>query len=350
MEDITLYAGWRYNAPATERHTVTFDLNYEGAPTPETKSVDDGALVTEPEAPVRDGYRFTGWYREAGCTIPFDFKADRITEDTTLYAGWTRIKIVTFYMDGSEINEEIEGDMIPPDRIPFIYGTDTFWTWFKDEEGTEVFDFSSPISGDTHIYAREYSVEGVNVSNNSNRVLTTEESFRESFSGTFVIPFGITEIDNSAFSSCSNLESVIIPDSVTSIDMSAFYGCTNLGSITIPDSVKSIGTGAFNYCLNLESVTLPDGITTIESFTFTDCKGLKNITIPDSVTSIDSNAFSGCSGLTEIYIPDNVASIGDSAFRACNNLTSISLPAAFEGNIPDDRWGAPDTADITIRE
>ena len=282
MEDITLYAGWRYNAPATERHTVTFDLNYEGAPTPESKSVDDEALITEPEAPVRDGYRFTGWYREAACTTPFDFESDRITEDTTLYAGWTgsNIKIVTFHMmDGTKINEKIEGDTIPTGKLPYIGGTDTFQTWFKDEEGIEVFDFSSPISGDTDIYANEYSVEGVTVSNKG--VLTTDKSFREGLSGTFVIPFGITEIDNSAFSSCSNLESVIIPD---------------------------------------------------------------------SVTSIDSNAFSGCSGLTEIYIPGNVASIGDSAFRACNNLTSISLPAAFEGKIPDDRWGAPDTADITIRE
>jgi uncharacterized repeat protein (TIGR02543 family) len=43
-------------------------------------------LVT---TPVREGYRFVGWYKDAELTQPFSIVTDRITADTILYAKWT---------------------------------------------------------------------------------------------------------------------------------------------------------------------------------------------------------------------------------------------------------------------
>ena len=110
---------------------------------------------------------------------------------------------------------------------------------------------------------------------------------------------------------------------LTEIPDSAFYDCRNLESVTIPDSVVSIGDSAFYNCNSLTSVTIPDGVTSIGDSAFSGCSSLTSVTIPDEVTSIGDSAFYGCSSLTSVTIPDNVASIGDHAFTACNSLTSI---------------------------
>ena len=101
----------------------------------------------------------------------------------------------------------------------------------------------------------------------------------------------VTSIGESAFESCSSLESVTIPNSVTSIGRSAFYSCTSLTSITMPNSVTSIGRDAFAYCTSLTSVTISNSVSSISMATFFCCSNLTSITIPKSVTSIGQIAF-----------------------------------------------------------
>ena len=69
-----------------------------------------------------------------------------------------------------------------------------------------------------------------------------------------VIPEGVTEIGNGAFSGCESLASVEIPPSVTGIGRLAFRGCTSLESVEIPSSVTEIGWSAFGGCKSLTSV------------------------------------------------------------------------------------------------
>ena len=51
------------------------------------QTVENGKTAAVPAEPVRDGYAFTGWYRDSGCTQIYNFSA-AVTADTTLYAGW----------------------------------------------------------------------------------------------------------------------------------------------------------------------------------------------------------------------------------------------------------------------
>ena len=141
-----------------------------------------------------------------------------------------------------------------------------------------------------------------------------------------VIPDSVIAIPEYAFHGCDSIKSIAIPDSVTSIGYEAFKGCSGLTSVTIPDSVTSIGEHAFYGCSSLTSVTIPDSVTSIGDYTFYKCSGLTSVTIPDSVTSIDNYAFYNCSGLTSVTIPDSVTSIGDYAFSGCSSLTSVTIP------------------------
>ncbi len=140
------------------------------------------------------------------------------------------------------------------------------------------------------------------------------------------IPSGVTSIGNGICSNCSSItkiavsqnnpnysviDSVLfnkegniliafpcglkgsydIPDSVTEIRDSAFEGCKDLNAVTIPKSVKAIGSSVFANCESLTDITIPDGVKKVEASVFFNCKSLKNVTIPDSVTEIDNFAF-----------------------------------------------------------
>ena len=154
-------------------------------------------------------------------------------------------------------------------------------------------------------------------------------------------------IENSAFSGCTGLTSVIIPNSVTSIGGYAFYNCSGLTSVTIPNSVTSIGESAFLGCTNLPVIdniryadtylieavdkslstySIKSDTRWIGGYAFSSCAGLTSIEIPNSVTSIGDNAFSSCTSLTSITIPNSVTSIGEWAFNHCYNLKSANIP------------------------
>jgi|GEM_PF-5238044 len=47
-------------------------------------------VVERPADPCRPGYHFCGWYRDAACTIPWNFERDRAWSTTTLFASWLK--------------------------------------------------------------------------------------------------------------------------------------------------------------------------------------------------------------------------------------------------------------------
>jgi hypothetical protein len=124
---------------------------------------------------------------------------------------------------------------------------------------------------------------------------------------------------------CKNLKSVVIDDTttITQINDSAFSGCTGLESIVIPKGVETIGANAFSDCTGLKSVVISEGVITIGANAFSGCESLESIVIPEGVTSIGKNAFSNCESLESIVIPESVTSIGQGAFLYCKNLTEI---------------------------
>ena len=59
------------------------------------------------DAPVREGYNFTGWYADAECTIPIENNKVEVLGETTVYAGWegTEVEYTVVYM-GENANDE----------------------------------------------------------------------------------------------------------------------------------------------------------------------------------------------------------------------------------------------------
>ena len=146
--EFTLYAGWKVQVC-----TVRFQAN-GGSAVPSVE-VEYGKTVSAPGAPSRDGYTFTGWFADSGCTEAYSFLTP-VTEDLTLYAGWRpNFCTVTFRTNGGSAVPSVEveyGKTVSAPGAPSRDGY-TFTGWFADSGCTEVYSFSTPVTEDLILYA-----------------------------------------------------------------------------------------------------------------------------------------------------------------------------------------------------
>ena len=316
------------DAPKKE-FTITFDT--QGGSEVKPITIAEGATITLPRNPTKEGYIFDGWYLSDEFIEEFN-ATQTISSNITVYAKWEK-----YYSKGLKyvlINDEREyevartGDCTDNDIvIPSEYNSKPVTSIgdgaFRDCTGLTSVTIPDSVTSIGEIAF--YRCTGLT---------------------SITIPDSVTSIGNSAFRNCSSLTSITIPDSVTSIGYSAFGGCSELTKITGPFSIvssvakqcgsnsfkviitsgTSIGDSAFQNCSGLTSVIIPNSVTSIGYQAFYNCSGLTSVTIPDSVTSIGSDTFNGCTGLTSITIPDSVTSIGGGAFCDCTGLTSVTIP------------------------
>ncbi|NBK24530.1 MAG: DUF1566 domain-containing protein, partial [Spirochaetia bacterium] len=86
---MTLYAKW------FPPHSVSFD-SQGGSNVGDITDITHGDLIPEPLAPSKSGYAFDGWHKQSSYVEQWDFDADEITSDMTLYAKWIVLHLVSF--------------------------------------------------------------------------------------------------------------------------------------------------------------------------------------------------------------------------------------------------------------
>ncbi len=67
-------------------YTVTFEAN--GGNDVAAQTVINGKKVTKPDDPAKENNVFLGWYANTELTVPYNFDADMVTANTTIYAKW----------------------------------------------------------------------------------------------------------------------------------------------------------------------------------------------------------------------------------------------------------------------
>lgn len=124
-----------------------------------TQTIDRGEKFTKPAEPPKENHTFAGWYN-GDEKEKFDFDADTTNAPNVLnlVAKWDINKYtVQFVSDhGSFADQTIEhGKPIGTGKptIPDVDGY-TFIGWYADEAHKTKFDFSTPITGDTKVYAK----------------------------------------------------------------------------------------------------------------------------------------------------------------------------------------------------
>ncbi len=159
--NLTLYAKWEKVEEAATKVTVTFNSN--GGSAVASQTVDEGAKVTKPGDPTRDGYTFGGWYTDVALTTRYNFES-AVTTNLTLFAKWNEVieedpktYTVSFVLpEGcNPINSQIieAGGLVVEPEAPKLEGYN-FICWCIDEEKEVEFDFKTKVNSNLVLYAK----------------------------------------------------------------------------------------------------------------------------------------------------------------------------------------------------
>ncbi len=101
--------------------------------------------VTKPADPVKDGYRFDGWFEDAECNTAFNFDTT-ISQNVTVYAKWTKTVNVTFDLNGgtgtAETQKVAADEKVQEPTCISKKGYD-LEGWYTDAELTQKYDFNT---------------------------------------------------------------------------------------------------------------------------------------------------------------------------------------------------------------
>lgn len=147
-DNITLYAKW------VKTVTVTYHVGSYGT-APASQTVDAGKKFTRPADPVDSRAIFQGWYTDENYTTAYDF-GSAVETDLNLYAKWKdgyRVVFQTVYGTApAEQKVALNGKATKP-ADPTATGY-IFKGWYTSQLYTAEFDFNTPITADTTLYAK----------------------------------------------------------------------------------------------------------------------------------------------------------------------------------------------------
>lgn len=147
--DITLTAKW-----TAKDYKVSFITEHGKAPA--SQNVPYNKTATNPGELTAEGYTFDGWYTDDNYSKKFDFTKP-IKSNTTVYARWTandyEVSFITEHgKTPTSQNVKYNGTAGNPGKLS-AEGY-TFDDWYTDATYTTKFDFNTPITGDTKVYAK----------------------------------------------------------------------------------------------------------------------------------------------------------------------------------------------------
>lgn len=211
---------------------------------------------------------------------------------------------------GSRVYNPVD-DIVVPKTFEGFEGAEVL------EIGERVFAYIEGCNSITLPDTVKYIDGAVFSSSNIKQTVVIPDSVIDMSDGAFAysycniqLPSNIKKIGKSLFEG-SSFTHIEIPESVEEIEDLAFSGCTNLVEITIGENVKTIGYGAFSSCYKLEKVTFNSALKEIGEKAFYNCGDLKTIEFKEGLEKIGKNAFLLCDklGKTVIELPDSLTAV-----------------------------------------
>ena len=147
---LELVAKWDIN-----QYTVQFVSNHGSF---KDQTIEYGGTIDTDKLtiPTVEGFTFDGWYTDDTYSTKFDF-TQPIKHNITVYAKWTAKNYeVSFITEHGKTPTSQNVKYNNPATDPGELTADgyTFIGWYADEAHKTKFDFSTPITGDTKVYAK----------------------------------------------------------------------------------------------------------------------------------------------------------------------------------------------------
>lgn len=89
------YATFAQGTSTVWLKAYTLSFNSQGGSAVASQPVPKNAIAVKPVDPTRSGHVLTAWYKEPACVNIWDFNTAKVTNNTTLYAKWTKVKTFT---------------------------------------------------------------------------------------------------------------------------------------------------------------------------------------------------------------------------------------------------------------
>ena len=144
----------------------------------------------------------------------------------------------------------------------------------------------------------------------------------------YVVPSGVTIINNGAFMHCHSLISVIIPEGMKEIKTSAFANCDKLKTITLPSSITTIGNYAFQLCSDLIEVSCYALVAPTIAATDVFTRGYFTLKVPVLATGYTENNWSRFLEhftIAHEYEPTECASLNIAAYDVNGRKTTTKI-------------------------
>ena len=176
QKDTVVYAKYSSTEiPSTGEDKTQYDFiiksNVEEAKF-STAKVASGTSIKEPTVNAPEGFTFDGFFKDEAMTQPYTGWGKPITENTTVYAKFTKQEVAKYSFEIRPNIENVEFDKLEVNSGATVKKpTDTsapkgyrFIGYFENEEMTKEYDWSKPIKADTIVYAKFEKVEETNPS------------------------------------------------------------------------------------------------------------------------------------------------------------------------------------------
>lgn len=246
----------------------------------------------------------------------------------------------------------------PAPRYYSITKRDSLYSYYyySSYNGVELYQYDGPEKIAVHEIPEE--IDGKKVVGIGAKFLSMDRTVT-----TVKLPSTLQYINQSAFNSCTELQSIEIPASVKTIGDFVFTNCPKLTNLTcasanpyfsasggclynkdktvllyapavktlsIPNTVKTIGTYAFYYNPNLTSVKIPKSVTSLEEGAFVHNDNLKEAVFEgNGLETLGDYAFAECRSLKKIVLPQSLTTISDTAFYNCSGFTIYAPKGSY---------------------
>ena len=176
QKDTVVYAKYsKTEIPSTgedkAQHDFIIKSNVEEAKFSSAK-VASGTSIKEPTVNAPEGFTFNGFFKDEAMTQPYTGWNKPITENTTVYAKFTKQEVAKYSFEIKANIENVEFDKLEVNSGATVKKpTDTsapkgyrFVGYFENEEMTKEYDWSKPIKANTVVYAKFEKIEETNPS------------------------------------------------------------------------------------------------------------------------------------------------------------------------------------------
>ena len=119
-----------------------------------------------------------------------------------------------------------------------------------------------------------------------------------------VLPEGVEEVNQIAFSSFEEMETLTMPNTLKKTTDNSFSSCPRLRSVVLPEGFTDCGIQCFMEDVGLTFVDLPSTLTNLGCETFYGCKSLRTVILRSKQIPKHSDAF--CEVPTDelrLYVP-----------------------------------------------